>query len=144
MANPQTEKYGFKFNFSQDYWIELSCIRRGGKWKDADGKECGLGLYQHFRNFYALAWPEDAWHDWEELILLSLVENKMVGIMGPKSTGKTHGVVKYLLTNFFAYQELFTGIVSSTDMRSAEEIPSIAGSSPGKQVRHHAGRSWPN
>ena len=111
------ELYGRSWNATHPIWIELACIKMGGKWKEGE-KVIGLGLFQHFRNFYQHAWPEDAWHDWEELILRSLVENKMVGIMGPKSTGKTHGVVKYLLTNFFAFEDGFTGLVSSTDMRS--------------------------
>ena len=44
--------------------IEFACIRKGGKWKAADGRDCGEGLEQHFMAVRALLWPKLDDHRW--------------------------------------------------------------------------------
>ena len=57
-----TRRYGLVWEDMDDLQIEISCIRKGGKWKMGDGKEYGEGMFAHFRRMQSLLWPEDDHH----------------------------------------------------------------------------------
>ena len=47
-----------------DLQIEMSCVQKGGKWTMADGKEYGIGLFEHFTTMQNLLWPDEDDHRW--------------------------------------------------------------------------------
>lgn len=99
--------------------IELSCIRRGGRWRD--GKDlCGEGLQFHHQQVVELIWPETDSHRWHTLCQKSMCENRITVLMGPGSSGKTHEAAKWALTEYFADPDNTTILVSSTDIRGLE------------------------
>jgi hypothetical protein len=100
--------------------IELECIRRGGKWKNKAGVDCGDGLFNHYRNAQSILWPEDSHNRWSDLVLKSILENSITTIMGPKSSGKTHTCAKYALIAYLAFPDDTTILMSSTDVRGLE------------------------
>lgn len=103
-----------------DLQIELKCIRNGGKWQ-VNGFEVGAGLMQHYKNAQMLLWPEDYHHRWSDLELSEILNNTITVILGPKDTGKTHvALVRYGLTDYFAFPNETLIIVSSTTLAALE------------------------
>lgn len=121
MAQNFIERYGAAWNpESSDIEIEKYCIRKGGKWIGKDGNECGLGLFQHYKNLQSLYWPEKKWHRWNEIVLGELVRRRIIGIVGPANSAKTRESSDYALTLYSVYPKETTVLVSSTDARSLE------------------------
>jgi hypothetical protein len=80
------DKYNARWpNGTHPLKIERACIRQGGKWVDEDGKECGLGLFHHHREFQKIVWPWKAWHKWNLLTLSEITQNKITAVLGPAS-----------------------------------------------------------
>jgi hypothetical protein len=100
--------------------VEMACIRRGGSWKDKAGNLCGLGLFHHYKEMQRILWPRKKWHRWNNLLLKEFTEHKMIGVMGPASSGKTHEAAAFGLCTYFVFPEDTTVMVSSTDSRSLE------------------------
>lgn len=100
--------------------VELACIQKGGKWTAKDGKECGAGLFEHYRNAQTLLWPDDDHHRWSDMILREILANTVTAILGPKDSGKTHGASKYGLTDYYAFPQNTLVLISSTDLRGLE------------------------
>lgn len=118
---PLIEKYGMKWRPSmRAIQIEMTCIRNGGKWKNKRGQDIGLGLYQHYKNFQKLLWPDKVWHRWNELVLKHYCSDRIIGIMGPASSAKTREASDYALCTYFVFPHETTVMISSTDMRSLE------------------------
>jgi len=68
--------------------VEAIMIRRGGRWKKTKSAEyVGNGLYFHFKRFISLIWPEHIWHRWNELELEAYLNHRIIGEMGPASSG---------------------------------------------------------
>jgi len=115
------EKYGAVWRKGEsDVQIEKAAIRRGGRWIGKKGQQCGAGLYEHYLNLQKLYWPNKKWHRWNELLLRTFVENRIIGILGPASSGKTREASDYALTVYSIWPNETTVMVSSTEMRSLE------------------------
>jgi hypothetical protein len=100
--------------------IEIYAIRKGGKWKNKKGEECGEGLFHHYKQLQTLLWPNKKWHKWNELLLRTFVENRICAILGPASSGKTREAADFGLCVYICFPKQTTILISSTDMRSLE------------------------
>lgn len=100
--------------------IEASMIRLGGYKKLYDGTRAGNGLFFHFKRFQELVWPEHIWHRWNELELECYLNNRIIGEMGPASSGKTHSAALNVLTDYYIWSDCTTILVSSTEREMLE------------------------
>lgn len=115
------EKYGTIWKGLDALQIEFGCIIKGGKWIGKRGQECGLGLFHHYKEAQKLLWPDDYHHRWSDLELDEILNNTITVITGPKDTGKTHvALVRYGLTDYFAFPNNTLIIVSSTTLAALE------------------------
>lgn len=113
-------KYGAKWPEEQDdLSIEIACIQHGGEWKCGKAT-AGKGLLYHYREMQRLLWPDEDHHRWSDLILSEIVQNRITAIIGPKDSGKTHGMAKFALTDYFCFPKETLILISSTDMRGLE------------------------
>lgn len=99
--------------------IEFEMIKRGGKFVK-EGREYGLGLFEHYRNAQKLLWPTDDEHRWSKLALETIVNNEVSVFLGSSDSGKTYGVAKFILIDWWANPEKTLWLVSSTELRGAE------------------------
>lgn len=116
----QIFKYNTVWDANDDLDIEMAAIRLGGKWKNSKGEDCGEGLESHHRALDKLLWPHDKWHKWSDLLNKSYCENRVVAVLGPASSAKTHDAAKWALRNYFCFSEEITILISSTDSRGLE------------------------
>ncbi len=100
--------------------IELYCIRHGGQWKNASGATLGEGLFHHYKEAQKLLWREDDHHRWSDLTLQTILDNDVTVLMGCSDSNKTYSMVRYGLTDWFAFPDNTLFIVSSTDVRGLE------------------------
>lgn len=115
------EKYGTRWPAdSTALGIEMVCIQKGGRWKKKNGEYAGNGLAFHYKAFQKLLWPQKDWHRWNELLLSKFCEQRVIGILGPASSGKTHEAASYGLSTYFCFPDETTVLISSTDSRSLE------------------------
>lgn len=103
----------------QDVEIERECIRRGGKWKE-NGKECGNGLFHHYRRMMRFLWPEDDHHRWSDLILQGILTEKVSVIFGAKDSGKSRTVSKFALCDYWCFPDETLILMTSTTSRGLE------------------------
>jgi hypothetical protein len=102
-----------------DLQIELWAIRAGGKWMHK-GKECGEGLFTHYRNAFSLLWPTDDHHRWSDLGLRRICENEINVFLGASDTSKTYLLSRFIVTDWWANPHNTLWMVSSTELRGAE------------------------
>jgi hypothetical protein len=116
------EKYGLKWEPNiHPVSIELTMIRRGGRWiKDAGGY-AGEGLFFHYKRLQELLWPQKEWHRWNLMVLEELINNRFIGIMGPASSGKTCEAGVYGLCTYYSLADQTTVMVSSTEKERLED-----------------------
>lgn len=100
--------------------IELDCIRMGGRWLKKSGGYAGEGLHYHYKQFISLVWPWIKWHDWAERQLKCYLDYRIIGQIGPASTGKSFIPAACVLTDYYAWPECTTVMVSSTTRESLE------------------------
>ncbi len=101
--------------------IEMAAIRYGGEWRiKSTGAQCGMGLPYHFRAFISMLWPDHIWHRWNILQLESYLKYRIIGEMGPASSGKTHSAAIHALADYYAWAECTTILVSSTEREMLE------------------------
>jgi hypothetical protein len=101
--------------------VEATMIRKGGQYRNKDnGLIVGNGLFFHFKRFISMVWPEHAWHKWSELALKTYLENKIIGVIGPASSGKTHDAAIYILADFYVWHDCTTVLVCSTEREMLE------------------------
>lgn len=133
---PETfEKYGALWPAGlHPVKLEMQSIQWGGNWKSKKtGNQCGLGLFHHYRALQQLLWPGHDHHRWSNLVLENILTNTVTGLLGPKSSGKTHDAAKYALTDYFCFPRNTTILVSSTTLDALElriwgEIKKLYGS----------------
>ena len=94
--------------------LELECIKLSGRWKSADGRECGLGLLEHFKKARELLWPKRYWHDWTQLIYENFIENIVTILMGPGSSQKTSGACECAFISWLASPDNTMVLLSTT------------------------------
>lgn len=98
-----------------DAYIEREILRHGGT-IIIDGRKHGLGLFQHFKNYWSLLWPDDSQTWWTDLILKEILANKFTGLVGPASSWKTGTSARIALMDWSLFPECTMVIMSSTDM----------------------------
>jgi len=115
----KVRKYGIEWPTDDEVWVERTLIRNGG-YITVDGKQYGNGEAYHVMQMQSLLWPEKKWHRWNKLQVEAFCANRMIGVLGAASTGKTHEAALFSLIYYFCFPEGFTGLISSTDSRSLE------------------------
>lgn len=101
--------------------IEAFSIQNGGHWISVEeGRQCGAGLFQHYRNFQTEVWPDLYHHRWTDLILEEILNNMITVILGPKSSGKTHCAARWGLTDYFCFPNETTVMASSTSVEALQ------------------------
>lgn len=114
-------RYGATWTDMDDLAIEMKAIQFGGTWiSRSTGKECGAGLFWHYRRMQQLLWPEEDDTRWSDLILSEILSNTITVLSGPGDTGKTHGMTKFALVDYWCFPQETLIIMSSTDIRSLE------------------------
>lgn len=98
---------------------ELYCIQQGGQWT-GDGLLLGAPLFDLYREVQSIFWPDDDHHAWSDLMLRTIIENRITLVQGPKDCGKTHGMAKFALVDYFAFPKNTLILMSSTDLRGLE------------------------
>ena len=110
-------KYNFNWKDDRDdLSIEFFFMQKGEEWCKAHGRS----LFFHYREAQSLLWSDEDHHRWSDLILEETLKNDITVLMGAKDSGKTHGMTKYGLTDYFCFPDNTLIIVSSTDIRSLE------------------------
>lgn len=116
------EKYGFFWEpYQTDISIEMAAIQLGGHWEDTlTGVTCGIGLKGHMKNFISLLWPHYLWHKWNDLQLETWCKYRIIGTMGPASSGKTNAAAVFALADYYVFPDCTTVLVSSTEREMLE------------------------
>ncbi len=114
------ELYGVKWpNSTLPIAREMHMVRWGGRF-ECDGKMVGEGVFFHVRKFQELLWPEKVWHRWNLEELRVYLEYRVIGELGPASSGKTHSAATNVLADYYIFPEHTTVLVSSTTRESLE------------------------
>lgn len=76
--------------------VLIYCIRKGGQWKDATtGRTVGASLFDLYREMQTVLWGDRCeHHDWSDLILRTILEQRITTVQGPKDSGKTHTMAR--------------------------------------------------
>lgn len=125
MKKPPGKDRFVKYNL---YWpivtdpifLEMDMVRHGGRWKKRDGEFAGEGMYHHFKAGMSLLWPHIIWHPWAEQQLKAYLEYRIIGQMGPASTGKSFVPSACALFFWYCFPNCTTVMVSSTTRESLE------------------------
>ncbi len=113
---PKKQKYGLVWEpLMSDASIEMQMVRQGGMIKGF-----GEGLLFHFKAFISQLWPEHVWHRWNEMEVKAYLENRIIGEMGPASSGKTHSAAIHVLADYYPWADCTTVLVSSTEREMLE------------------------
>lgn len=95
--------------------IEFAMIR-----SEALRKVAGTTLFQHYRSAQSIAWPEDDHHRWSDLLLKSFCDEEISILLGCGDSGKTFGMAKFILIDYWSFAEETLWLISSTELRGAE------------------------
>lgn len=115
------DKYGVSWGDEvTDAQIEQWCIQNGGE-GEHEGKKWGVGLFQHFKNYWELLWPDDSQHWWTDLILKQILENQFTALVGPASSWKTGTVSRIALMDWSCFPDCTTVLQSSTTMKELQQ-----------------------
>lgn len=106
---------------TSDVWIEMSMIRKGGRWKQKSGATYGKGTYFHFKELIKLLWPEVVFHKWNERIIKAFLKHRNIVIIGPASSGKTHTAAVCVLAEWYCFPSATTVICCSTTRERLED-----------------------
>jgi hypothetical protein len=112
-------KYGVPWPTDHPVKIEMGCIQLGGKWNHR-GVEVGQGLFHHYRELMRLLWPDHDDHRWADIVLEQILENKILGILGPGNSGKTFSASRFALADYWTFPNNTCVLISSTDTRGLE------------------------
>jgi hypothetical protein len=96
------------------------CIVRGGRWKRSDGEWAGEGNFFHYKGLIKEIWSEFDQHRWFDIILKSWLENELIGIAGPKDSGKSGSLAVIHLADYYCFPAITAVVVSSTSRESLE------------------------
>lgn len=98
-----------------------ACVRKGGQWKDEEGDTLGAPLFDLYREFQTLLWGDRCQHnDWSDLILKTILEERVTTVLAAKDSGKTHVMARYALCDYFFFPKETLILMSSTDLRGLE------------------------
>jgi len=115
-------RYFYNHPFNCDEWDKPSIIRffiqKGGEFLDKKGRTMGAPLFQLYRDFQSIVWPDYEHDEWSDLCLKNILGETFTCILGPGDSGKTNGIARYALTDYFCFPEETLFLVSSTNLRS--------------------------
>lgn len=94
-------------------------IRAGGH-VTIKGKQYGEGLFAHYRNAQTIRWPEEDHHRWSDLILKTILEERLTVVQGSRDSSKTRTYVKWALIDYWCFPNETLFLISSTDVRGLE------------------------
>ena len=94
--------------------IEMECVRKGGTWTWGKGNTSGKGLEFHFRAGLALCWPGLVFHKWFDDFIHQYLNNRLIGLMGPASTAKSHDGAICGLFDYYCFPTSTTGVYCTT------------------------------
>jgi hypothetical protein len=97
---------------------EIYFVRNGGQWKKKNGGIAGKGLFYHIKRMQNIIWPEKYFTKWSDMLVKAFCENRIIAIMGPASSGKSHESALFSLCMFYAMPEATTVLVCSTEMEA--------------------------
>lgn len=109
----ELKKYGYRFGGIAEWELELMLIKAGGS-ALVKGKPIGEGLFHHVKEFHRLVWPNKDHHRWSELLIRRFAEKRVVSVLGPASSGKSHEAALWGLTQFFSSPHNTTVLITST------------------------------
>lgn len=117
----QIIKYKLKWSkFTDPLYRELEMIRNGGRWKKKDGEMAGEGIEFHYKEAMKLLWPWLCWHIWSDLQVKCWINYRIVGQLGPASTGKSFISAACALVDYYCFPNSTTVLVTSTTKESLE------------------------
>lgn len=120
MANSALALYGLDWGAGPNQLqAAVYCIQHGGQWKEG-GVTVGAPLFDLYRAVQTILWPDDDHHEWSDLILKSILENRITVVQGSKDSGKTHSMAKFALVDYFCFPKNTLILMSSTDLRGLE------------------------
>lgn len=122
MATEKFEKYGVKWPADTDeLQVEMGCVKKGGKWTGASGRECGEGMSFHLSRMRQILWPElddeRNGQRWHKVCRETICSHKIAVLLGCASSGKSHEAAWIYLCEWFSDPENTAVLVSSTDLR---------------------------
>ena len=85
-----------------------------------NGKLVGAPLFDLYRELQTILWPDYHHNHWSDLILKTILENRLTAIQGGKDSGKTNTMARYALTDYFCFPRETLILMSSTDIRGLE------------------------
>ena len=113
-------KYGLQWPDGGDpLKIEFKFIQAGGI-LEVSGHKFGEGLFHHFRTAMTLCWPDDDHHRWSDLVLKSLLDNRITVVMGSRDSSKTRTISKWALIDYWSQPNDTLILMTSTDTRGLE------------------------
>lgn len=95
-------------------------IRNNGQGKDIRGNPVQVPLFDLYRQLQSELWPEDDHHEWSDLMLRTMVAERITAVQGGKDSSKTHTMAKFALTDYLCFPEQTLSLMSSTDLRGLE------------------------
>jgi hypothetical protein len=98
----------------------MQLIRGGGYLRGSRGETIGLGLFDHWRRYLTLLWPEDDHHRWSDMLLNLLITERILVVMGSRDSGKTRGVSKWVVADYYLFKDETLTLMTSTNMRGLE------------------------
>jgi hypothetical protein len=102
------------------YDRELYMVQKGGRWKKRNGEFAGEGMEFHFKEMMKALWPWIVWHPWSELQLKCWLNYRIIGQLGPASSGKSFLSAAFALTDYYTHPNSTTVLVTSTTRESLE------------------------
>jgi hypothetical protein len=96
--------------------VEFAGIRMGDEWL----RSRGSSLFQAYKDTQIALWPDEDHNRWSDLILKEILQNDITAVVGPKDSGKTRGMAKYALVDYFCFPKNTLFIISSTTLQSLE------------------------
>lgn len=100
--------------------IEQYMIRNGGRWRAQNGRMVGEGLFFHYKALQSILWPNDDHHRWSDLILRTYCEEEITVITGCGDSGKTWGMSKLILCDYWTFADKTLWLISTTEGRGSE------------------------
>jgi len=101
---------------------EIIMLRKDGHWIGKDGQPRGLGREFHFRKLQELLYGDaKVWHRWNELQMRTYIPGwRTIGVIGPKSSGKTFSAATDVLADYYVWPECTSVLVTTTTRESLE------------------------
>ncbi len=96
--------------------VHIWCIQQGEEFLKKEGRS----LFYHYRELQSLLWPEDDHHEWSDLMLRTILEQRITVVQGGKDSSKTHTMAKFGLTDYLCFPQTTLTLLSSTDVRGLE------------------------